>query len=250
MVFNVCGKRFESNVSVIQAQPDALLAMLLRHQVEPPPPQGAGVPNIFIQRDPKMFRWILYWYSTGGLLVEHDTVGVPKEVWDAEIDFYTLFTKQEAEVVEQKRKLPVIDESHELAALAKKVAMEVNDEVEKARAKRRETYKAMLEYMIPDINTKEGAWTGFTFIGRASHHKPIHWSWVYPDKFRNLDLEDLRSHFAELKEYANAIGFDVRDTEWRPSAVYKKHRFTPASEMPINTAHQSWQIGISLIKTK
>ena len=34
VVFNVCGTRYETRVSVIESKPDTMLAMLLRHHKE------------------------------------------------------------------------------------------------------------------------------------------------------------------------------------------------------------------------
>lgn len=56
VIFNVSGKRFESSISSIELHPDTLLGMLLRRKTD-------DMFEIFIDRDSKMFRWILYWYT-------------------------------------------------------------------------------------------------------------------------------------------------------------------------------------------
>ena len=53
IVLNVGGTKFVTSKSTINSWQDTFLTMLLKHQNQH---------EIFIDRDPKLFRWILYWY--------------------------------------------------------------------------------------------------------------------------------------------------------------------------------------------
>ncbi len=54
ITFNVGGKRYETTPATIEMFPNSLLAMLVRRHLEP---------EIFIDRDGELFRWVLYWYQ-------------------------------------------------------------------------------------------------------------------------------------------------------------------------------------------
>lgn len=234
VIFNVCGKRFESNVSVIEAHPDTLLAMLIRHI-----PSESN--EVFIQRDAKLFRWILYWYSSG-ILVDHTTAGVPKEVWDAEVDYYTLFSPQEAQEEDKKRALPPLNESHELAAIVKKRAVEVNASIQAERDKRKETWKAILEHMVPNMCEKEGYWTAWELIGRSEDQKWFGWPSNYPVALRELDLNMWNSFWEEFKEYANDAGLNVKKEYYNGQTTSSKYSFLPASLTSVKTGHQDFKM--------
>lgn len=246
VVFNVCGTRYESTVSVIESKPDTMLAMLLRHHN---PEQES---EIFVQGDPIMFRWILYYY-TRDILVDEDTVGVPKEVWDAEIDFYTLLSKEEEEEVEKEKeeaskKRPFgveIDEEHELASLAKKHMKETSEKEKTERTNRLTIYKNMLEHFIPRLSQKKNVRTSAEFIGRSANQKPIIYPIGFPDNLKGIDFDVVDKHFAEFQEYCGKIGFILTKEGYYPSSIARN---SPYALFPhdVKTAHQSMTISLHI----
>lgn len=84
LIINVGGTRFETTRATIESKDaqETMLSMLLKHHKE-------GGEELFIDRTPRFFEWVLHWYRTG-ILVDHKTVGVPEKVWDAELDFYLI----------------------------------------------------------------------------------------------------------------------------------------------------------------
>lgn len=234
VTFNVCGKRWESVISVIEAKPDTMLAMLLRRN-------ESHEGEIFLQGDPTMFRWILYYYTTD-ILVDHDTVGVPKEVWDREIEYYSLFSLKE-----ESKKRPLVDESHELASLAKKQMTEINAKDDEKSEARRKIYKTLLEYMIFRMNKTKDITTGFSFVGRSPKQKPIDWSWQYPDFLKDIDLDEINKYFDEFEEYCRRIGFHLKLIEFRSSHMGGSKYPRVPGWFP-KTGHQCMTLGLSLIK--
>lgn len=245
VVFNVCGTKYETNTSVIESKPDTTLAMLLRNRDLSSLQSG----EIFIQSDPQIFRWILYWYTTD-ILVNEGTVGVPKEVWDREIEYYSLFSREEKEEEEKeeekKRKIPPIDEDHELASLAKKRIEAINARDEAAELARKEIYKALVEYMMRYMNMSKDIQTGFAFIGKGPNHKPIDWPWDYPDNLKDINFDNIDEHFEEFVQYCKQIGFKLEKIHYD-----KSHKGKPkysVTQGHVKTVHQAMTLGISLIK--
>jgi hypothetical protein len=240
VVFNVCGTRYESAVSVIESKPHSMLAMLLRHQEE------KEEKEIFVQGDPIMFRWILYYY-TSDILVSEATVGVPKEVWDREIDFYVLLEKEEKSPVGSlKRPLGVeIDEQHELASLAKKHMINTNALEEALLAKRTKIYKDILEHIIPRLSKKKDDMTYAEFIGRSSTQKQFAYPLDYPYSLMHIDFNDIDNHFDEFVEYAAKIGFTLTKESYFSSTTARSNRYTIAKH-DVKTAHQSLCIGLKI----
>lgn len=233
VTFNVCGKRWESVISVIESKPDTMLAMLLRRNESH---QG----EIFLQGDPAMFRWILYYYTTD-ILVSHDTVGVPKEVWDREIEYYSLFSLEE-----ESKKRPLVDESHELASLAKKQMAEINAKDDEKSEARRKIYKTLLEYMMEHMNKTKDIRTVYAFFGKSPKQKPIDWPRDYPEKLRGIDFGDINRHMQEFVEYCGKTGFKLTKLTYEPSHMGKPAY--PIVDGHIKTGHQCMTLGLSLIK--
>lgn len=238
IIFNVCGTRYECSVSVIESKPDTMLAMLLRHRKE-----GEG--EVFIQGDPLMFRWILYYY-TSDILVDETTVGVPKEVWDREIEYYTLVSKKEEEESSKKRPIGIsIDENHELALFAKKHLSETQSKEEEKRKKRFLLYKDILEYSIPRLSENKNAKTCYEFIGRSSNQKRFAYPYLYPDSLKEVDFTELVDHFLEFIEYSDGIGFVLTKESYYPSTTERTNRFA-IYKHNVATSHQSLCIGLRI----
>lgn len=234
VTFNVCGTRYETSRAVLEDKPDTMLAMLLRNQ-------SPEEKEIFVQSDPRMFRWILYYY-TSGILVEHDTVGVPKEVWDRELEYYSLFSADES----TRKRIPLVDESHELASLAKKHLADIHDRDDAKQAKRRSIYKLLLEHMITRMQHTKDARTGFSFIGQGSSQKPIDWPYDYPHQLRDINFDEINVHFEEFTEYCKQVGFLVTKNGYDPSHMGKA-KFSISGGY-VKTQHQCMTIAISQLK--
>lgn len=68
ITFDVSGKIYKASETVFDKHPDSVLSMLVRRHTQKEVP-------LFLNRDQKMFRWILNFYQTD-VLVDHNTVGV------------------------------------------------------------------------------------------------------------------------------------------------------------------------------
>jgi hypothetical protein len=79
VVFNVGGKRYETTKNTIQRHEGSFLEMLVR--------RSNPDKEIFVDRDGKVFRWILYWYRTS-CVVDSSFVGIPFDAWLQELDFF------------------------------------------------------------------------------------------------------------------------------------------------------------------
>ena len=232
VVFNVCGTRYESSVSVIESKPHSMLAMLLKHHNQ------EKEEEIFVQRDPFMFRWILYYYTTD-IIVDEDTVCVSKEVWDREIDFYALLAKEGDSL---KRPLEV---DHELESLAKKHVIETN-EVEEARiAERVVTYKKILEYVIPRLIQTKGVQTCVEFVGRSHLQSGFDYPYNYPSSLQNIDFEVVNDHFSEFIEYAAKLGFFLVLISYDRSCRSSRNPYSIVKH-DIRKTHQSFCIGLRI----
>lgn len=237
VTINVCGKRYETSRSVLEDKPDTMLAMLLRNQ-------STEEKEIFVQSDPRMFRWILYYY-TSGILVEHDTVGVPKEVWDRELEYYSLFSAEEKKETTHKR-LPPVDESHELASLAKKHLAVIHDRDDAMRAQRRSIYKLLLEHMMTHMHHTKNVRSGFSYIGKDSSQKAVDWPTSYPYELRNIDFMHINAHFDEFEEYGKQVGFMIEKISYHPCHMGKPKY--PICEGHVKTQHQCMTFAISQLK--
>jgi hypothetical protein len=201
---------------VIESHEDTLLAMLLRHY------DKDKEESLFVQRDPKMFRWILYWYTTG-ILVEADTVKVPKEVWDEEVRYYALFSP----VVEESKKR-IRDESHELA----QKAIEQFGKMEKAYQKRRKYYGHLLTYMMDKQQLDNNGWSHYTFISADTLSYPDAY-----DKRVRINASWLEHNFKEFSNYCADVGFKVKKGYYSPGRVDESYVHPPASCMYVTTRH-------------
>lgn len=228
--FNICGTRYQSRRSVIEAQPHSMLAMLLRH---PTNNESLRDSSIFIQRDPLIFRWILYWYSTG-ILVSEQTVGVPKEVWDHELDYYAIFPGKEEQKVEETKKR-IRDESHELANKAVEHLVKLDQEIDKAREERRGVYKNLLAYMMDNQVLEERATTGFDFIAAEDSQR----TFFYPSSFdvrARVNPSWLNKWFDEFEQYCADVGFSAKKGSYSNQTT-ANHTYYPACDVHIRTGH-------------
>jgi hypothetical protein len=245
ITFNVCGTRYETMTTPIEDRPETRLAMLMRHATD----EEKRTQTIFVQGDPEMFRWILYWYTSGGILVSHETVGVPKEVWDHEIRYYALFEKEEEkEEADRKRKLPPIDEEHELASRAKAHMAYAAQKVDEARTKRQDVYRRLLEYMIDHRDVREKRATRYDFINYTRYQRSFDWG-NYPVEIRGIDLLDVDTFWSEFSEYCEAVGFVVKK-EWFRDDVSGNSSYPPGNCIALRTKHQNLNITFSVLENE
>lgn len=226
--FNVCGTRYQSRRSVIEAQPHSMLAMLLRHP-ESAQPDG----SFFVQRDPLMFRWILYWYSSG-ILVNEETADVPKEVWDYELDYYALSPPKSA--AEQNAKKRIRDESHELAAKAAQHLVKLEQKIDADRENRKKMYCQLLDYMMDGQALKEGVYTGFDFIGCEEDQKMFLYPSSYDTRAR-VKPSWINNWFDEFAEYCLDVGFVVVKGYYTEMTTSSSYKFSPAKYTTVKTGH-------------
>jgi len=220
---NVCGTTYECRKTVIESHEDTLLAMLLKHY------DKDKKESLFVQRDPKMFRWILYWYTTG-ILVEADTVKVHKEVWDEELRYYALFPPTDMENQESKKRIR--DESHEL----RQKAIEHFGMMGKAYQERRVTYGHLLSYMMDKKELYNTIWSHFTFIAPEGHQKQF----TFPDAYDvnvRINPSWLKQNFEEFRQYSADVGFEVVESHYSDIRINHNHRYPPASCMHVTTQH-------------
>ena len=198
-----------------------------------------------------MFRWILYYY-TSDILVDEKTVGVPKEVWDREIAFYSLFSNKEEEEKEEesKKKRPLgveIDEDHELASLAKKHLAKTEEISDEKRQQRHVIYKAILEHLIPRLSLEsKNSETWVELIGRSPDQKLIMYPINYPDSLRYIDFNDIVNyHFDEFIDYCNGIGLVLTKKFYLPKTTSYASQYSICAHQ-VKTAHQALTIGLQI----
>jgi hypothetical protein len=192
--------------------------MLLRHHDVKDSP-------LFINRDPKMFRWILYWYITG-ILIDAETVKVPKPIWDAEIDYFQLVSSSSS--LSKKR---IYSFTHELVGKAESHFAKL----EGARQERRIKYGLLLTYMMDNQPLDTGDVTSYSFIMAEGCQKPIAFSELYDVNVR-IRPSWLNLYFEEFKAYCAEVGFEVKEKQFT-SACTGRHEFPPAKFVHLSTQH-------------
>lgn len=242
ITFNVSGKRFETTTTSIEMHTDTMLGMLLRHKSE-------DDYEIFIDRDSKMFRWILYWYRTG-ILVDHTTVKVPHEVWLHELSYYGIGEQEQSaatclgEMSPKRRKL--LEAEDELRQKAIALAEKSNQVSDEETVNRRELYNKIVKYMIENIIPGDNN-TYFDFVGFATGHSLQPYPYNYPIRFNPAWLKYWFE--SEFKVFCASIGFDVKLIAYDPGSTKRKYRYAPGSLTDFRTKHASIRVGIS-IKTE
>lgn len=196
--------------------------------------------QLFIDRDGKTFRWILYWYRTQ-ILVDHNAVKVPLELWEAELRFYGIGEQEMTNAGVQtlgdmsptKRKLS--EEEHNLSA---KVAKTIENEAfkkEQEASERRGWYAKIVDYMVDNYN-KSGTAT-FQFVGA-----PV----VHVDPRTAFNPAWLTYWWnREFHQYCKNLGINVSHM-FRDSTVRKNYDFEPAKSCsPIAVKHCMLQVTIN-----
>jgi hypothetical protein len=234
---NVQGTYFLTTRETLTEQaPDGLLAMLIRH----PDPHGETrgvIPVWFVNRDAGMFRWILHALNTGQL-VDHTTVGVAKDVWDTEVDYYGLF---QTPIVPEDRKRQREEKNAELTKKVKQNLERLEKERLRAVQKREEVYQVLLEHCMASANA-EGT-TGWTLV-TPNFGKGDYYDYKYPERLRNLDLEFLSNNREEIEAFAKRFGFMLKVYEYHACSTRRKYEFYPAALMHCKYGHSELQVSM------
>lgn len=222
VTLNVQGTLFVTTTQTLtDLAPDGMLAMLLRHHTEG---------EIFINRDAGMFRWILLALNTGQL-VDHTTVGVPKDVWDTEVDYYGLF---DTPIVPESKKRERV--STELAEKAKKYCEGLEIRKQDAIRAREKEYGVLMEYIMSTINP-EGK-TGYMFVTPTKDAYPYN----YKAELRFMNLKQLDEKKDELRTFAEALGFIISVGDYRTGSMVRKYDRYPAMHTNFTYAHEELKI--------
>lgn len=236
LIINVGGTRFETTLATIASKPDTMVEMLLKHHV--------SGEELFIDRNPRLFEWVLYWYRTG-VLVDHTTVGVPQEVWDLELDFY-LVKVDEAECLGEmepkKRKLA--EKDNELLQKAQQVKQKLSAEEEKNKESRRQSFQHMITYVLDQMGTDRSK--TFEFVAEKDRRNifPLN----YPGNLRFGNVGFINAWFHELKELGKEIGLDITKVDYNPKKMGYSYLYPPAKLTEFRCKHESIRICVTVEK--
>lgn len=240
ILLNVGGKRYETTTTTIGAHPGTLLEMLVRRKRE-------DDMEIFLDRDGPMFRWILYWYRTG-MLVDHNIVGVPKEVWLHELDYYGIGgeeqneTKCLGEMSPRKRKTAETEE--EIRNRANTLASEHAVKEEQDKEKRHVSYLRIANYMIKKHNTDDSS-TWFDFVGFANGQGGTY-PYSYPHEAR-FNPAWLDYWFKEFQVYCKeTLNINVAKKAFSPGTTVRRYNHEPGQFTDIRTKHSDIRLTLSL----
>lgn len=233
--FNIGGRIFQTTKSTIESRPDTLLSMLYRH--------NTTNEDIFIDRDPKLFRWILYYYRTGAL-VDYKVVGIPSELWEDEKNFYQVTPppiEEEEEEKGEKRKPTVLDTELHLLEKAQKVAKQNEFAMDSQKLDRRTHYARIFGYMLDNINISQAS-TIFDFIGKAESRDNYTGSYGGPIAFNPPWLAYWFD--SEFVPFCKALGYKVNKVFYTKGTTSRKYGFQPAKNTDEGKLHSHIQIKI------
>lgn len=225
---NVGGTHYETSYSTIQSRPGTMLDMLLSRHVE-----GE---ELFIDRDGEMFRWILYWYRTG-IIVDHKIVGIPIDLWNAELDYYQVRLEKDAdndyEMTDKKRRiLSDVEQARE----------KINDKEEENRKSRYTAYQNIVAYMIDNSGGQRT--NTFEFIGALQ--KNVYDS-NYPNDVRYTNFLFVKTCFeSEFKPFCKELGLNVK-LIWYKEESMGKATYPPGRNSSFPYKHDSLAIECSFI---
>ena len=225
---NVGGTHYETSYSTIQSRPGTMLDMLLSRHVE-----GE---EIFIDRDGEMFRWILYWYRTG-IIVDYKIVGIPIDLWNAELDYYQVRLEKDAdndyEMTDKKRRiLSDVEQARE----------KINDKEEENRKSRYIAYQNIVTYMIDNSGGQRS--NTFEFIGALKKNV---YDVNYPLNIRYTTMSFLKVCFySEFKSFCQELGLNVKLVWYRENSMGKAS-YPPGRNSSFPYKHDSITIECSFI---
>lgn len=216
--FNVQGTYFlTTRETVTQRYPEGMLAMLLRHPDTLS--DRYGYPVWFVNRDAGMFRWILLALNTGQL-VDHATVGVPKDVWETELDYYGLVENAGP----TKRQRTVIDP--DIQVHIERLERKADED----RLAREREFKRLVEFCAAHMHHTNV--TRFEFVSTGM---PI---MGYPTDIWSLDLIMLYNFRNDAAKFADALGFDLRILSFVAVSRKRRRDHYPAHLVELHSEHE------------
>ncbi len=243
VAINVGGKLYHTGKETLELYPDTLIGMLYRQRA----PDNTD--PIFVDRDHKLFRWILYWHRTG-ILLDHNAANVPLEVWNDELSFYGITTdgaatKPLGDAMPKKRKL--LAEEQALREKAQKIAGDYEQNLSNRQLERRREYARFFDWFLTHFN-KDGDYglTGFDFVGKAEGK-----SYYAGNYGCDLNLEPvwLKEWFSEFAAFCADMGYIAKCASYSGSTTTRKYKFTPASRANVpGSLHSTMQIHFGKMK--
>ncbi len=228
LIINVGGTRFETTLSTIESKSETMISMLLKHHV-------AGQ-ELFIDRNPRMFEWILHWYRTG-ILVDHTTMSIPSEVWEAELDFY-LVKVDEAECLGElepkKRKL--VEKAYEVKG-------KISETEKKKKDDRQMYYQRYISYMLDNMEGVREKY--FTFVSPGEKNQ---YPASYPNELNVLSLYFLSYWFAEFQQECAELGMTAAKVSYNGDKIGWKYVEMPAKETDFRFKHECLTIRLTINK--
>lgn len=248
VTFDASGKIFKASKTVFDKHPDSVLSMLVKRHLE----SDLKDQPLFLNKDRQVFRWILNFYLTD-TLVDHDTVGVPLEIWDAEVDYFGLFQCFETEsgppitslgeMTSSKRQKRKMDD--EFLKNVEDQKRRVNDERDAVVNKRRvEIIQPLLNYLSHNMNAE--GYTAWGLIEPDNRHLDFRHN--YPNVFSAIKISDIKKYEKEIREAAEEVGFVFRIDEFSEHCTLKKHAYTPAANQYFTHKHTCAVLVLGMIK--
>jgi hypothetical protein len=256
ITFNVGGKRFQVNettiINSIFAKETDLLSMLLRNHKKFSDENlgeisiGRNLGEIFIDRDPKIFRWILYVYRCDDV-VTHKTVGISKEMWDKELNYFGLyeFVVEEDDTIQSnvKRKTDNTNEQELIDAYYEHLSKKHKNNITKVD-KQNEAYNSRKPKFL-NLITSMYNYGKLTFVKRGSNGP-----YINLQKITNLDYEYdpewIYQYKKEINDYANTLGYSVDISPLCLIDNTLKYAYPPASNIQTLTRHHKISVTLSL----
>lgn len=231
LILNIGGKRYETTRQTIELYPDTLLDMLLKRS-------NKEDEEIFIDRDQKLFRWILHYYRTGNM-VNHDDVGVSEHVWLDELQFYGLLEKDEQHT---KKRKAFLECEKDIREKAEKIAKKHDEEMDKEMIARRKTYGEIMSFMLDHLELRVRH-TTFEFIGKPKGKETmIHGQGI------TVDIVWLEPWFFEFGKFALELGYEIKLINSSEGTTSRKYEFFPASKTNVPNLHSYMKIQVKKIK--
>jgi hypothetical protein len=225
LIINVGGTKFETTLSTIESKSETMISMLLRHHVD-----GK---ELFIDRSPRTFEWILHWYRTG-ILVDHTTVNVPSEVWDAELEFYLVKVDGLGDLEPKKRKL--VEKAYE-------VKEQISETEKKKKDDRQMYYQRYISYMLDNMEGVRDKY--FTFVSPGEKNQ---YPASYPNELKVLSLYFISYWFAEFQQECSELGMTAAKVAYNGDKIGWKYVEMPAKETDFRFKHEYLTIRLTMNK--
>ena len=189
VTFNLQGTRFEVSKNIIDEYINeaSLLKMLTRNNPDDK--------EILIEKDHKMFRWILY-VERENKMVSHEVVRVSKEIWEDELQYYgiNINCKEKTTLNEQEQSLIDICQKHVKQREKKK---QEEEEILK------QMFLGILKHAVENMGTFSYCILKFSQGHEYSFYDTISYTFA-----------QIKRHASEFEKYARTLGFyvDTYDT--------------------------------------